>query len=168
MRKITAAVGAVLASLALVMGLGVGQAQAADNVVDGDWCQSACTTLGMGRIDVSVNFDNTNCDAHTQSNCSGANGATVDYVIVKYDESASQDFYTGTHFTVDVWGDGTSAYVRSETVTWQNLGVIGGKRTYRADPSSVDDARRIKMRVFNSASGDSSYYDFSNLNPFGL
>jgi hypothetical protein len=162
-------IGAVLASLALVLGLGVSNAQAVDNVVDGDWCQSACTNVGMGRIDVSINFDNTNCDAHSMSNCSGANGAKIDYITLKYDQSAPYDVknVTWDDIHIDHWGDGTSDYTESASVTWVYQGTTSGKVYYRADPNA-DYVRRVRVSVVSDGPGGDTGTDLTNINPYGL
>jgi hypothetical protein len=164
MRKI----GIILASLAMVLGLGVGNAQAADNVVVGDWCQSACQNLGMGRIDVSVNFDDTNCDPYSTNNCSGANGAKVDYIVAKFDSSAPYNIANVLYddIAIDVWGDGTSNYTEYASVTWIYQYTDAGKRYYRADPSA-NYIRRIRVTVASNIPGTATY-TFYGLNPYGV
>ncbi len=161
-------IAVLLATCGLVGMLGIAPAQAADNVVDGDWCQSSCTEMSMGRIDVSVNFDDTNCDPHSASNCSGANGAKVDYLVAKYDQSASADLVNVGYdlISVDVWGDGTSAYVDHYNFWWVYQGASGGKQIWRAEADQITNARRIFFEIVSDSGLNE--HQFGNLNPYGL
>jgi hypothetical protein len=141
----------VLVSAALI-GAGPQPARAADNVVDGV-NGVACNNAGrVGNVSVSINFDNT----------SGDNGATIDYIVVK----ADLNIYRTSPFNVDIWGDGTGSYVKTYNASWIYQGVVGGHKTWRADPSGINNARQVRVHIYDANGIEACY--ISGLTPYNL
>jgi hypothetical protein len=143
---------AIVLVAAALTGAGAQPAQAADNVVDGV-SGVACNDAGrVGNVSVSINFDNT----------SGDNGATIDYIVIK----ADQNIYNTSPFSVDNWGDGTGSYVDDYNASWIYQGVVGGHKTWRANPSGINNARRV--RVFIYAANGVAACSISGLTPYNV
>ena len=136
-------------------------ADASDGVHD----QICTPTQVNGQVCVTASFNDTNCDPNSTNNCSGANGAKLNWIEIS--------IQTGTivrdnqPFWVDKWGDGSGLYL-SNIYTLNYVPTAPKSKVYRGTPSSSfrTDIRRLCVRVVSDVYGTVTYFD--SLDPYGI
>ena len=142
-----------------------GPALAADNV-----SSSRCREAGgsLGTVCIRVYFDNTNCDADSENNCSGRNGASVTRIDI-----FAEDYIdiSDVQVSLDFHGDGTTAFARKATLvdrnfTYQDTSL--GLHRWRQNiyEAWFQDINRVCVRV--EAYDTAQAINIGGVNPYGL